>query len=145
MTPEKIRELILMSYKAYDGGNRDFVMDLFDDEIEWTFYQAPETLPFPNRVRGKNNVLKALEIIDGIIESVSNDIEKLVVEGDTAALIIDRTVRQRDSGRVLRYKVAAFQRYRAGRLVEFISFADSVDLLQQSIGQELDLPMAYAK
>ncbi|MGE0565758.1 MAG: nuclear transport factor 2 family protein [Pseudolabrys sp.] len=143
MTPDQIRELLIMSYKAYDAGNREFVMDLFDDDIEWNFYSAPEALPIPNRVRGKINVLMALKTVDDILEFAKNDIQRIVVEGDTAATIIDQTLKLRQNGRVMRYKVAAFHRYSNGRLIEYTAFGDGVDMLQQALGRELELPVAY--
>lgn len=143
MAPDQIRELVIMSYKAFDAGNRDFVKDLFDDDIVWTFNSAPEALPVPLRIKGKTKVLAALKAIDLMFGSIKNRIETLVVENDTAAIIVDTTLMQRLTGRVIRYRTAAFQRYRAGRLVDYTAFVDGVDMLQQALGRELELPAAY--
>jgi ketosteroid isomerase-like protein len=144
MTAEDIRSLVYQSYEAFDRGDRSFVVDLFDDDIEWIMNAAPESLPFPNRVKGKTQVLAALKAIDDVVETLRNELLLVMVEGDRAALICDCTLRRRSSGRVMRYKVAAFQRYRAGKLVEYHYFADSLDILQQSLGRDLELPSAYA-
>lgn len=145
MTPEEIRQLVYRSYEAYDRGERTFVLDLFDDDIEWTFYSPPEALPIPNRVRGKLSVLAALKKIDEVVENIRNDLQLVLVDGDRAAVICDRSLRQRASGRVMRYKLAAFHRYRNGRLVEYTAFADGMDLIQQALGREIELPPAYPK
>jgi ketosteroid isomerase-like protein len=145
VTPDRIRELVVMSYKAYDAGNRDFIVDLFDDDISWTFYSAPQAIPFPNRLRGKAEVLAALKATDDVVQLLKNEVERLVVEGDTAALILDQTLKHRATGRILRHKLAAFQTYRRGRLVEYVAFADGIDRLQQALGRELDLPDAYPR
>jgi ketosteroid isomerase-like protein len=145
MTPDQIRELVLQSYEIYDRGERASFVDLFDDESEWTMYLPPEAMPFPNRVRGKFAVLQALKRVDEVVEIIRNEIDVLVVEGDRAAVICDRSLRLRASGRVMRYKTAAFHRYRDGRLIEYIAFADGLDLMQQSLGREIVLPEAFPR
>ncbi|MDT3686551.1 MAG: hypothetical protein RO009_16075 [Pseudorhodoplanes sp.] len=61
----------------------------------------------------KTEVLTATRKIDELVEVLGNDLELVVVvEGDQAAVIRDGKLRQRSTGRVMRYKVAAFHRYR---------------------------------
>jgi ketosteroid isomerase-like protein len=143
VTPEEIRTLVRKSYAAYDNGDRDFIVDLFDDDIEWKYFSSPEALPFPNYLRGKPQVLMALKTIDDLFEIISNNLELVMVDGDRAAIICDQRSRQRATGRVIRSKVAAFHRYRDGRLFEYTAFADSLDIMQQSLGRLIDLPTLY--
>ena len=103
----------------------------------------PEALPFPNLLRGKAEVLKAIQKVDEVVEVLGNDLEVVVVEGDRAAVICDRKLRQRATGRIMRYKVAAFHRYRNGRLVEYMAFADSFDMMQQALGRTLEVPLSF--
>lgn len=145
MTTDEIRALLYRSYDAYNRGDRAFVMDLFDDEIEWVFFSPPEALPIANRVQGKNDVLMALRTIDEVIEHISTKLELVAVDGDCAATICDCTLRQRASGRTIRYKVAAFHRYRNGRLYSYTAFADGLDLVQQALGREIPVPSAYPR
>ena len=145
MTPDSIRQLLERSYAAYDRGDRSFLIDLLHDEVQWTLHSPPELLPVPNRITGKFNLLAAFRKIDEVIEIMHNDLEVVVVENDRAAVVVDSTLRQRATGRVIRYKMAAFHRYRDGRQIEYQGFMDSVDLMQQTIGRELDLPDVYAE
>jgi ketosteroid isomerase-like protein len=143
VTPEEIHRLVRLSYAAYDRGAREAIFDLFDDDIEWRMFAPPEALPFPNRLRGKAEVLKAIQKVDELVEVLGNDLEVVVVEGDRAAVICDRKLRQRATGRVMRYKVAAFHRYRNSRLIEYMAFADSFDMMQQALGRTIQLPLSY--
>jgi ketosteroid isomerase-like protein len=68
-----------------------------------------------------------------------------MVDGDRAAVICDQKVRQRAIGRIIRTKVAAFHRYRDGRLTEYTAFADSFDIMQQTLGRLIELPETYPK
>jgi ketosteroid isomerase-like protein len=144
MTPDSIRQLLERSYAAYASGDRGLLIDLLHDEVEWTLHSPPELLPVPNRIKGKANLIAAFRKIDEVVEIMRNDMQLVIVENDRAAVVVDCTLRQRATGRVLRYKMAAFHRYRDGRQIEYQGFLDSVDLMQQTIGRELDLPDAYA-
>ena len=145
VTSEDIRELVHKSYAAYDNGDHDFIVNLFDDNIEWKYYSSPEAIPFPNNVRGKLQVLMALKTVDDLFEIIGNTLELVMVDGDRAAVICDQKVRQRATGRIIRTKVAAFHRYRDGRLIEYTAFADSLDIMQQTLGRLIELPEIYPK
>ena len=145
VTSEDIRELVRKSYAAYDNRDHDFIVNLFDDNIEWKYYSSPEAIPFPNNVRGKLQVLMALKAVDDLFETVGNTLELVMVDGDRAAVICDQKVRQRATGRIIRTKVAAFHRYRDGRLIEYTAFADSLDIMQQTLGRLIELPEIYPK
>lgn len=145
MTSEEIRELVRKSYAVYDGGDRNFIIDLFDDNIDWRYFSAPEAIPFPNHIRGKQQVLAALKTVDDLFEIVGNNLELIMVDDDRAAVICDQKVRQRATGRIIRTKVAAFHRYRDGRLIEYTAFADGLDIMQQTLGRLIDLPEIYPR
>jgi ketosteroid isomerase-like protein len=143
MPTQVLRQLLITAYDAYDQGLRGFVAELFDDDIEWTMHCPQEALPIPNRLRGKVAVLEALKRIDEVVEIVRNELVFMAVDGETAALICDRTLRQRATGRIMRYKIAAFHRFRDGRIIEYQGFADGIDILQQTLGREVEIPAAY--
>ncbi len=143
MTPEAIRELVYLSYQAYEHGERSFLTDLLHDNVQFIMHCPPEALPVPNRICGKAALLAAFKKIDEVVIVERTELQLVIVENDWASVICDRTLRQRASGRVMRYKVAAFQRYSNARLIEYHGFTDSVDLMEQAIGRELDLPNAF--
>jgi ketosteroid isomerase-like protein len=143
MTSDDIRDLLRRSYESFNKGERLFVLDLFHDDIEWIMHSPPEALPIPNRVQGKFKVLAALKRIDDVIEAVRTDLELVMVEGDRAVAICDNALRQRSSGRMMRYKSAAFHQYREGKLIQYQSFFDGFDILQQALGREIPVPQVY--
>lgn len=140
---ESLRDQILRQNAAYQQGDRAFVADLFHDQIDWRFFISSEALPMPGQVRGKWHVLLALQKIHEHIEIIRNEITLLIVEGERAAMICDRVVRQRQTGRVMQYKVAAFHRYEGGKLIEYQEFGDGLDILEQALGRGIDAPAAY--
>jgi ketosteroid isomerase-like protein len=130
---ELIRELVRRSYEIYDRGNRTFILDLFDDDIEWVFHVPPGIIPIPTHVRGKAAVIAALVKIDEVVEIIKNDLELILVDGEQAVVICNQTVRERESGEVISKKVAAFHRYRDGRLVQYQAFSDGIDVLHEAL------------
>lgn len=145
MAIESLREKILERNKRYTAGDRAFIPDFLHEHIDWRCHMTPEALPVPNRVIGKWHVVEAWKKIDAELELIRNDIELLVVEGDRAALVYDRTLRQRKTGRVIRLKVAAFKRFEDGKLIEYQEFGDGLELLEQTLGRSLDAPLAYER
>jgi len=142
---ESLREHILSNNKRYTAGERAFVVDLLHEHVDWRCFITSEALPVPNRVIGKWHVIEAWKKIDAELELLRNDIEVLVVEGDRAAIVYDRTLRQRKTGRVIRLKVGAFKRFQDGKLIEYQEFGDGLELLEQSLGRSLDAPEAYER
>lgn len=145
MATESLRETILERNRRYTAGDRAFIVDILHEHIDWRCHMTPEALPVPNRVIGKWHVVEAWKKIDEELELIRNDIELLVVEGERAALVYDRTLRQRKTGRVIRLKVAAFQRFEGGKLIEYQEFGDGLELLEQTLGRSLDAPAAYER
>ena len=143
MPREIIREMVYRAYDAYWLGHRDFVDDMLDDDIEWTFHGPAEILPFPNHLHGKAAVLAAFKTIDETTESLENKIDFILVDGEHAAVIGERKFRQRSSGRVAQYKFVALHLYRSSRLVEYQLFLDSFGLAQQLLGRKIELPAVY--
>lgn len=144
MPKEIIRELVYRGYEAYALGHREFVVDLLDDDIEWTFHGPPEVLPVPNHLRGKAAVLAAYKAIDDVTELLGHKLGLVLVDGEHAAIIGETKSRHRASGRILQYKFAAFHLYRNGRLIQYQCFADTIGMAQQLLGRFLDLDSAYS-
>jgi len=62
----------------------------------------------------------------------------MVVESDRAATLSDGHLVQRTSGRIVRVRTANFYRFRAGKVIEYRGFTDSLDIAEQVLGRELD-------
>jgi ketosteroid isomerase-like protein len=143
MPKEIIRELVYRAYEAYRLGHREFVVDMLDDNIDWTFHGPAELLPTPHHVHGKAAVLAAYKMFDDTTELLDHKLSLVLVDGEQAAVIGERKFRHRSSGRIVQYKFAAFHQYRNGRLLGYQMFLDTFDLAQQMLGRPIDLPPVY--
>jgi ketosteroid isomerase-like protein len=121
-------------YAAYQRGDRDGVASLIDDEVDWTIYGPVEVFAFAGHRQGKPGALASLAGIAQNYALDRYDLEAVVVDGDRAAVMSDVAFTQRATGRLLRFHVADFLRFRNGRLVEFREFCDSFDVVAQALG-----------
>ena len=140
-----IRELIDTWYDAHKHADLAFFDRILADDIEWTMHGPPQAFPVPNSLYGKPAVLDAIARVHEALYVVRNVQHEVLVDGERAAVISDRTVVQRATGRTLVYRVAAFLTFRDGKLVAYQSFYDSFDMLEQVIGQALVVPDTYPR
>jgi ketosteroid isomerase-like protein len=96
-----------------------------------------QVFAFAGHRHGKAAVLEALGGIarDYLLESYLP--QATVVDGDWAAVMSDVTFRQRATGRILRFHIADFLRFRDGRVVEFREFTNTFDVVEQALGRLL--------
>jgi len=145
MQRSAIRELIETWYDAHKHADLAFFERILADDIEWTMHGPPQAFPVPNSLYGKRAVLDAIAQVHEALYVVRNVQREVMIDGDRAAVISDRTVVQRATGRTLVYRVAAFLRFRGDKLVSYQSFYDSFDMLEQVIGQVLEVPDTYPR
>ena len=145
MQRSAIRELIDTWYDAHKHADLAFFERILADDIEWTMHGPPQAFPVPNSLYGKRAVLDAIAQVHEALYVVRNVQREVMIDGDRAAVISDRTVVQRATGRTLVYRVAAFLRFRGDKLVSYQSFYDSFDMLEQVIGQALEVPDTYPR
>jgi ketosteroid isomerase-like protein len=145
MQRSAIRELIDTWYDAHKHADLAFFERILADDIEWTMHGPPQAFPVPNSLYGKRAVLDAIAQVHEALYVVRNVQREVMIDGDRAAVISDRTVVQRATGRTLVYRVAAFLRFRGDKLVSYQSFYDSFDMLEQVIGQVLEVPDTYPR
>lgn len=143
MTAAQIRKIMEDWYAAHQRQDFAFFERLLADDVEWVMNGPPQAFPAPNELRGKAAVIAALRQINEALNVVRNVQRQVLVDGDQAAVISDRTVVQRATGRTLVYRVAAFLTFRDDKLATYQSFYDSFDMLEQVIGAHLEVPDTY--
>jgi ketosteroid isomerase-like protein len=145
MPKEIIRELVYRAYEAYELGHRDFIVDILDDDIDWTFHGPADILPIPNHLHGRAAVLDASRMIDDATELLSHKLNLVLVDGEHVAALGEHKFRHRLSGRIVQYKFAAFHLYRNARLVEYHMFVDTLGMAEQLLGNKVALAAAYPR
>jgi hypothetical protein len=127
-------------HRAINERRLEDIEPLIDDDVEWAIYGPVDLFPFLGARRGKPAVL---EVIRQIAENVSihrSDRETILLGGDTAASMLRFSFTSRDSNKPVAFRVAHFAGFKAGRLRSFRALLDTFDLVEQMLGQPIDLP-----
>jgi limonene-1,2-epoxide hydrolase len=100
-------------------------------------YAPVELFPHLGHKRGKTWIPEAIQTQKKRYLNRKYEIRFIAVEGDKVATMQRLLMEKRSDRRIVQFDVAEFFTLRNGRIVEFRSFFDSFDLVQQLLGQDL--------
>jgi ketosteroid isomerase-like protein len=137
MTEAVSRAVVEAFYKAYAARDAEKMAEFLDDDVEWTISGPVDVLPFCGKRHGKAAVLELVECgVPAVFEVFSFISDSTVIDGDQAATL-NRLAARGPDGRIIRYRLAHFMRFRAGKVIENLSLLDSFDAAEQVIGRPL--------
>ena len=137
---EKKRERLEALYQALKSARIDVIVDALDDNVEYISYAPSKVFPYLGHHRGKENVVGSLRAIFEQYEFLTYEPIFMVIEGDSAAVMIFARAYHRASRHTIQIMIAHFIRFRENRIVEVREFMDSFDAVQQLLGRELNVP-----
>jgi ketosteroid isomerase-like protein len=137
--PEPLRERLYSLYAAFRLGKADFVLNAFDDNVEFISYSPIELFPFLGHHRGKNAMAKVLKAGFEEFDFITYEPIFIVCEADDAAAVIFARSVHRKTGRSITTMIAHFLRFQEGRIVELREFMDSFGAAKQLLGRQLNL------
>jgi len=123
---------------AFTRGDGDRLADYYDDDVDWLFHAPASIFPFAGARRGKADVFKGFAVLYQGYRVAAYRVEAMVVDGDRAATLSDGQLVQRATGRIVRVRTGNFYRFRAGKVIEYRGFTDSLDIVEQVLGRELE-------
>jgi ketosteroid isomerase-like protein len=137
MTEAVPRAVVEAFYKAYAARDAEKMAEFLDDDVDWTISGPVDVLPFCGKRHGKAAVLELVERgVPAVFEIFSFISDSMVIDGDQAATL-NRLAATGPNGRIIRYRLAHFMRFRAGKVVENLSLLDSFDAAEQVLGRPL--------
>jgi ketosteroid isomerase-like protein len=134
-----LKERIYAVYEAFSTGNFDILSDMFDEQVDFESNAPIEVFPYLGRLLGRAAVIKALRAVHGEFESIVFIPLRIIIDGQSAGLIVSIQFRQRTTQRAVRLFAAHFLRFNDNRIVEYRAFLDTFETVQQVLGRELDL------
>jgi len=134
---QALRERLHTLYAALKLGQLDFILNAFDEEIEFISYSPVKIFPFLGHRRGKPAVAEALRGAHAEFEFLTCEPVAMVLEAEQAAVQIFTRVVNRLTGRPVQVLLAHFLRFRDGKIVEVREFMDSYRAAEQVLGREL--------
>src|SRR5689334_22830968 len=109
------RQRVLNLLDTYYAGDIEGTLARCTDDIE-LFAPAPvDLLPHMGQHRGKDNLRKAWQVIQGRYSSMRHEVRTILAEDDQVAAHVRVYLTKRESGRIVQYDNAMFFRLREGR------------------------------
>lgn len=135
---EQTRAALTGLLDAFTRGDGDRLADYYDDNVDWLFHAPASIFPFAGARHGKADVFKGFAMLYQGYRVAAYRVEAMVVDGDRAATLSDGQLVQRATGRIVRVRTGNFYRFRAGKVIEYRGFTDSLDIVEQVLGRELE-------
>ena len=137
MDERQTRQRVLDYLEAFYAGDVLRTLDCCDDEIDIITYAPVELFPHLGHKHGKAWMPEAIQNQKKRYLSRKYEIKFMAVEGGKASVMSRLRMEKRNDRRVVQFDVAEFFTLRDGRILEYRSFFDSFDLIQQLLGQDL--------
>lgn len=139
MSESVSRSTVESFFQAYAERDAIKVASLLHDDVEWVMTGPVEVFPFCGVRRGKASVLdQVFRVKRGMLNITGTAIDRIVIDGDSAAAFSRITALHESSGRVLTYHSAHFTIFRDGKLVSFEVVTDTFGIAEQVIGHRID-------
>lgn len=141
MTEPVSRAAVEGFYKALAIQNFDALEPYLHEDVVWTISGPVDILPFCGQRRGKAVVLKLLaRDVPLLLEKRRMVPERMLIDGDHAAVLGKLTAIRRDVRHGISYRIAQFLQFRGDKLINYVSIIDSFDAAEQMLGRPLLRP-----
>ena len=134
-----LKERIYEIYRTFSDGHLDQVADMFDDRVDFISNAPVEVFPYLGHRVGKVQVMKALEAVHDEFSTVEYLPLKIMIDGQSAGVIVSIRLTQRTTRRLIRVFSAHFLQFKDNRIIEYRAFLDTLEAVQQVLGREFDL------
>ncbi len=109
------------------------------DDVEWHMPGPVDIFAFCGYRRGKAAVVDYIgRLVPSMFEVRRFELDDIVIDGDTAAMINNITSVQKDTGRILTYQTAVFVVFRDGMVTLVKGVSDTFDMAEQVVGHRID-------
>lgn len=118
----------------------DAVAPMIADEIDWAVFGPIDMFSFLGPRRGKIEVLDTFRQIVGSLNLNRIERERTLLAENQASALLRCTFTLRETGRNLALRLAHFTQFADGRVTSFRVTLDTFDMVQQALGEEIQLP-----
>ena len=127
-------------YDAYLARDEARIAAVLHDEIRVQITGPSEQFDFYGLRHGKEAVIELMVRIMPCYFLVAGfDFEHVLVQGGRVATYGKVRARQRDTGRLIRYRFAHFLHFVDGKLIDYRVIADTFDTAEQLVGHPIDV------
>lgn len=127
-------------YHAYLSRDAKALSAVLHEDVEWCVRGPVDQFDFYGVRRGREAVIEAIvRIIPCYLHVTAFTFDVVLVEGERAAIYGRLRARQRDTGRLICFRVAHSLCFRDGKLLSFSAVSDTFDAAEQMVGHPIDV------
>jgi ketosteroid isomerase-like protein len=110
------------------------------DDIDWAIFGPIDMFPYLGARQGKEATLNSIaQLVDNFrLHKVKQ--EDVVIGTDSASALLRCSLNSNDTNRPISVRLAAFLRFRDGKLTSLRAVIDTFDLVEQALGRPIHLP-----
>jgi ketosteroid isomerase-like protein len=135
---EETRAALENLLEAFRDGDRDRLANCYDDAVDWLFHAPNSVFPFAGARHDKMDVLKGFGALYENFRITEYHADSILVDGDRASTLSSGNLLQVATGRIIRIRTGNFYRFRNNKVTEYRGFTDSLDIVEQVLGRELE-------
>jgi ketosteroid isomerase-like protein len=116
------------------------VAPILHDDIDWAIFGPIDMFPYLGARQGKDATLDSIaQIVDNFRLHKFKQ-EDVVIGNDSASALLRCSLNANDTHRPISVRVAAFLRFKDGKLASLRAVIDTFDLVEQALGRPIHLP-----
>lgn len=131
-------------HKALRDQAFDELESLIDEDILWLIHGPIDKFPFMGSRTGKSAVIEVCRQMSASFRIRRFDRETLMLGPESAASMLRYSLSHVASEKALSLRLTHFLQFRDGRLRRLNALVDSLELVEQVIGQQAHLPATAA-
>jgi ketosteroid isomerase-like protein len=139
MTAQITRDYAEAFFGALATRDPERIEPFLDEQIDWLLVAPVELFPHCGQRFGKAAVLDAYQNISHNMATMASTRDFLLVDGETASILVRLTLRHRQTARQVNMRLAQFVRFRDGKAIECCAVIDSLGVAEQVLGHTFDL------
>ena len=127
---------------AIENRETDHIAALLDDDVDWAIFGPIDMFPFLGARQGKEAVIDVLMQIADNFRLNRFDRELTILGDDSASTLVRCSFTANDNDKPISVRLANFVRFSKGRLAKLRVVMDTFDLVEQTLGRPINLPLA---
>ena len=128
-------------HRAINERQLDDLESVIDEDVDWAIYGPIDMFPFLGARRGKAAVIEVIRQIAENVRVHRFDRETVMLGVDQASSMLRYSLTALDTNKTISLRLAHFAQFKAGRLRSIRVLLDTFDLVEQALGQPIDLPL----
>lgn len=126
--------------KSFAAQNTEDIAPSLHDEVDWAVFGPIDMFPYLGARQGKEAALDSIGQIAGNFRVHKIKQEDVVIGADSASALLRCSLNASHTNRPISVRIAAFLRFKDGKLQSLRAVIDTFDLVEQALGRPIHLP-----